>query len=67
MELVIDGVDSLISTPLDVSNKVVRITQLYLMFLFTWQSYFRVSDVGMNTLLVFLATFLQLLVTAFGI
>lgn len=44
---------------------VMRITQLYLMFLFTWQSLFKVSDVGMNVLLSFIAVFLLLLVTTF--
>ena len=37
------------------------------MFLFTWQTLFRVSDVGINVLLSFIATFLTLLVSVFGL
>ena len=48
-------------------TKAFRITQLYLMFLFTWQGYFRVSDVGMGVILRFISMFLMLLVTAFGL
>lgn len=36
------------------------------MFLFTWQGYFQVSDVGINVVLAFLANFILLLVTVFG-
>lgn len=37
------------------------------MFLFTWQSLFRVSDAGMNVLLLFMTSFFSLLVSSFGI
>ena len=37
------------------------------MFLFMWQGMFRVSDVGMNTLLTFMASFLRVLIAAFGL
>ena len=37
------------------------------MFLLTWQGFFRVSDVGMNVMLGFVATFLMLLLRAFGL
>ena len=68
MELVLEDDDSFFHQPLNaVSSRVVKITWLYLMFLFTWQSFFRVSDVGMNVLLRFFATFLTLLVTVFGL
>ena len=42
-----------------------KLTRMYLMFLFTWQALFRVSDVGMNILLAFIATFLKVLVSGF--
>lgn len=47
-------------------SRTLRITQLYLMFLFTWQAFFKVSDVGMNVLLAFIATFLAFLLRMFG-
>lgn len=57
-------------TPLQVAApatdvKLVRMTRLYLMFLFMWQGIFRVSDVGMNTLLIFMVTFLKVLSAVF--
>lgn len=36
------------------------------MFLFTWQALFRVSDVGMNVILAFIATFLAFLSRSLG-
>ena len=43
------------------------INQLYLMFLFLWQSTFRLSDAGMSILFRFLSLFLGHLATALGI
>ena len=37
------------------------------MFLFTWQSMFRVSDAGMNVLLLFISIFFGLLVSTLGL
>lgn len=59
-------------TPLEIvvpatDSKAARITQVYLKFLFTWQALFRVSDVGMNVILAFIATLVTLLLIAFGL
>lgn len=43
------------------TKSVPPMTKLYLMFLFLWQSTFKLSDVGMNILLKFLHQFLGLL------
>lgn len=61
----IDDVPTEITAPTNM--KVYQVTRLYLMFLFTWQALFRVSDVGMNVLLAFIATFLMFLVRIFGV
>ena len=61
VELIIDDAFPVEMAQSPVQTKVLRITQLYLMFLFTWQGFFRVSDVGMNVALTFIATFLTLL------
>ena len=37
------------------------------MFLFSWQSLFRVSDSGINVLLLFIAMFVSLVASSFGI
>ena len=67
VELIIDDAFPVEMAQSPVQTKVLRITQLYLMFLFTWQGFFRVSDVGMNIALTFIATFLRLLISAFGL
>lgn len=41
--------------------------RIYIMFLFTWQSLFRVSDAGMGVLFMFFATFLGLLASGLHI
>ena len=67
VELIIDDAFPVEMAQSPVQTKVLRITQLDLMFLFTWQGFFRVSDVGMNVALTFIATFLTLLISAFGL
>ena len=42
-----------------------RLLQVFIMFLLTWQSFFRVSDSGMNVLFLFIRAFLQLLSSSF--
>ena len=37
------------------------------MFLFTWQTFFRLSDSGLNVLLAFIAMFITLLVKVFAL
>lgn len=41
----------------------LKIIQMYLSFIFFWQSCFRISDGGINLILAFFATFLLLLAT----
>ena len=41
--------------------------EAYLMFMFLWQSVFRVSDVGLGVFLSFIAMFVMLLGTALGL
>ena len=43
---------------------IVRALRFYLMFLFLWQSLFRVSDSAMNVLFIFFAMFLSLFLAA---
>ena len=51
VELLLEEDASFIHQPFQsMSSQFVQVTRLYLMFLFTWQSFFRVSDVGMNVL-----------------
>lgn len=40
------------------------LVQLYVMFLFIWQTLFQVSDTGMNILLLFITKFLSLVPSA---
>ena len=47
-------------------SKIVRVVSLYIVFLFTWQRIFRISDAEMGVLFFFSA-FLTLLVTLFGL
>ena len=47
--------------PLDLHQRMI---ESYLMFLFLWQSVFRVSDVGLGVVLSFIAMFVMLLGTA---
>ena len=48
-------------------SKIVQVITLYIVFLFTWQRIFRVSDAGMGALFLLLSTLLTLLATLFGI
>ena len=43
---------------------IVRALRFYVMFLFLWQSMFRVSDSAMNVLFTFFAMFLTLVLAA---
>ena len=45
----------------------VKLIEAYLMFLFLWQTTFRLSDVGITVLLGFVATFVLLLARTFGL
>ena len=39
-----------------VDPMIVRVISLYIMFLFTWQRLFRISDMGIGVLFLFFAT-----------
>jgi hypothetical protein len=44
-----------------------RLVRAYIMFLFTWQTLFRVSDAGMGVLFMFIAVLFALLASALHI
>ena len=50
-----------------VAPQLNPINRLYIMFLFTWQTLFRVSDFGMSILFAFILQLLKLLVRNFGL
>ena len=50
-----------------VNPRIVRVISLYIMFLFTWQRLFRISDTGIGVLFLFVATLFTVLVTRFGL
>ena len=52
-----------VDTSLGPESCSVRLIRVYVMFLFTWQSMFRVSDAGMNILFLFIAVILSLIVS----
>ena len=52
-----------VDTSLGPESSSVRLIRVYVMFLFTWQSMFRVSDAGMNILFLFIAVILSLIVS----
>ncbi len=49
------------------SSPHMKLIKAYLMFLFLWQTTFRLSDVGVTVLLAFLSTFVLLLARTFGL
>ena len=49
------------------NSKEYRLIRSYIMFLFTWQTLFRVSDTGMGVMFVFIAVLLGLLVSRLNI
>jgi hypothetical protein len=69
LELVFDDTNNLpdIAVNSRPDSRIVRVITLYIMFLFTWQRIFRISDTGMGVLFLFFAAFLGLLVTIFGL
>ena len=67
MELVFDEDEISDTAHPNTNSKFFRITKLYIMFLFTWQRLFRLSDTGAGVLLAFFATFLNLLSSIFGL
>lgn len=50
-----------VTTHPNVEDKIFRVTKLFIMFLFTWQRLFRLSDTGIGVLFAFFAAFLQLI------
>ena len=50
-----------------INPKTHLLLKVYIMFLFTWQSLFRVLDAGINVLLLFVVKLLHLLVSGFGV
>ena len=64
-----DFPDDDISTPMDQPSQTShhKLVEAYLIFLFMWQTVFRVSDVGIGVLLAFVALFVLLLGKTFGL
>ena len=64
-----DFPDDDISTPMDQPPQTShhKLVEAYLVFLFMWQTVFRVSDVGIGVLLAFVALFVVLLGKTFGL
>lgn len=56
-----------LAIPINTQSSMHRLVRVYIMFIFTWQSLFRVSDSGMNVLLLFFAMLFGLLVSSLGI
>ena len=69
MELVFDDTSNLFDAVSDsqLDSRIVRIITLCIMFLFTWQRIFRLSDTGMGALFLFFASFFGVLISVFGL